>query len=515
MDAQIWGEIRRLKAIEGLAERQIADRLLISRGKVRRALAGLPAHREPRQVISKLDRFKPAIAEILKAYPDLSGVRIFEKLKALGYVGSTTILREYVSGLRGLHREAFVRYETAPGEEAQVDWGYFGTLPFGNNHGSTSLTINRKISFFVMVLSYSRKLYVEFTASQSLDVFLQCHLNAFKYFNGVPRTILYDNLKSVVISRYVNHIQYNQKFLEFAGYYLFTPKACNVRRANEKGKVESGVGFVEKNFLAGREFRDLADLETQDRGWLEQANQRVHGTTKEIPDERFQKEKEFLLPLQPHDYDTTFPIQVRAYHDCRLRFDGNYYSVPAKYILLPLIMRAGKYEVKIYHQTVCIATHQRSYGNNEKIDDPKHFADLLKIKKAARDSKLRERFLALAPCCAQYFEGLLRLEKDLKSEILQIMQLADTYGNYEIIPALEKALEYKAFGVTYLKNIIAQNRAKRQERIIQPLKLSKYPDLENLEVEPKSLDYYDQLIKEEENNKLVPSSSEGEENNHA
>ncbi|MBI5399093.1 IS21 family transposase [Candidatus Saganbacteria bacterium] len=501
MDAQIWGEIRRLKAVEGLAERQIADRLLISRGKVRRALAGLPTQREPREVLSKLDRFKPAIIEILKDYPDLSGVRIFEKLKTLGYGGGTTILREYLTNLRGLHREAFVRYETAPGEEAQVDWGYFGTLPFGDNY--------RKISFFVMVLSYSRKLYVEFTASQSLDVFLQCHLNAFKYFGGVPKTILYDNLKSVVISRYVNHIQYNQKFLEFAGYYLFTPKACNVRRANEKGKVESGVGFVEKNFLAGRDFRDLFDLETQERSWLEQANQRVHGTTKEIPDERFQREKEFLLPLQPHDYDTTFPLQVRAYHDCRLRFDGNYYSVPAKYILLPLIMRAGKYELKIFHQTILIATHQRSYGNNEKIDDPKHFADLLKIKKAARDSKLRERFLALAPCCAQYFEGLLRLEKDLKSEILQIMQLADTYGNYEIIPALEKALEYKAFGVTYLKNIIAQNRAKRQEKTIQPLKLSKYPDLENLEVEPKSLDYYDQLIKEEEN-----QGKKGE-NNHA
>ena len=251
MEAQIWGEIRRLKEVEKLSEREIGGRLNISRGKVRRGLSGLPSEGEVRKVISKLDQFKPMIEEMLKEYPNLSGVRIFEKIKALGYTGRTTILREYLAELRGRQREAFVRYETAPGEEAQADWGYFGTLLFGN--------CCRKIYFFVMVLSYSRKLYVEFTVSQSLDIFLGCHLNAFKYFGGVPNAILYDNLKSVVISRYINHIQFNQKFLEFAGYYLFTPKACNIRRANEKGKVESGVGYVQKNFLAGRDFTNLSD----------------------------------------------------------------------------------------------------------------------------------------------------------------------------------------------------------------------------------------------------------------
>lgn len=486
MDTQTWGEIRRLKEIERLSEREIAEQLNISRGKVRRALAGLPSQREPRQIVSKLDRFKPAIAELVGVYPNLSGVRVLEKLKGLGYSGGSTILREHLAELRGLKREAFVRYETAPGEEAQVDWGYYGLLNFNGQA--------RKIYFFVMVLSYSRKLYVEFTVSQSLDMFLQCHVNAFNYFGGVPRTILYDNLKSVVISRYINHIEFNRKFLEFAGCYLFAPKACNVRRANEKGKVESGVGYVEKNFLAGREFRDFADLECQGGDWLTAANQRVHGTTKERPEERFQKEKEFLLPLPARDYDTTFPVPARAYHDCRLRFDGNYYSVPAKYILLPLTLRAGKYEVKLFYQGSGIATHRRSWGRNEKIDDPKHFAELLKVKKAARDSKLRDRFLALAPCCADYFEGLLRLEKDLREELRQIMSQADIYGDYEVIPAIEKALEHKAFGAAYVKNIIAQNRAKRLAKPILPLKLSRYPDIENLEVEPKNLDYYDKLF---------------------
>lgn len=498
MDTQIWGEIRRLNEVDGLSERAIAERLNISRGKVRRALcregAGshggmLPLQKEARPAVSKLDTFKATIDEILKEYPNLSGIRIFEKLKGQEYAGGITILRDYLVDLRGQHREAYVRYETAPGEEAQVDWGYYGTLPFGN--------CSRKIYFFVMVLSYSRKIYVEFTASQALDIFLQCHLNAFKYFGGVPRVILYDNLKSVVISRYVNHIQFNQKFMEFAGYYLFAPKACNVRRANEKGKVESGVGYIEKNFLAGRSFRDFVDLELRAREWLAYANQRQHGTTGEIPEERFQKEKEFLLPLQQKDYDTTFPLLVKAYFDCRLRFDSNYYSVPSKYILVSLTLRADKYRVKVFHQGSCIAEHNRSWGKNEKIDDPKHFADLLKIKKAAHDSKLRDRFFSLAPVCAKYFEGMLRLEKDLKAELRQIMQQVDIYGVFEVIPAIETALAHQAFGAAYIKNIIAQNRARRQEKTILPLRLAKYPDLENLEVEPKNLADYDKLFESE------------------
>lgn len=491
MDVQIWAEIRRLKEVERLSEREIAARLSVSRGKVRRALNAFPTQKNPWQRTSKLDAFKPVIDDILDEYPKLSGVRIFEELRAKGYSGGISTLKNYLVKQRGQHREAYVRYETAPGEEAQVDWGYFGLLPFQSAEGKKHL---RKIYFFVMVLSYSRKIYVEFTTSQSLDAFLQCHLNAFKYFGGVPKKILYDNLRSVVISRYLKHIQFNQKFMEFAGYYLFTPQPCGVRKGNEKGKVESGVGYVKKNFVAGRKFRDFADLELQAREWLNRVNQRIHGTTKEIPEERFQKEKEHLLALQAKDYDVTQPIRVKAYRDCYVRFDGNYYSVPAKYIFLPLILRADKCEIKIFYQQSCIAIHKRSYGKNERIDDPKHFADLLKIKKAARDSKLRDRFLALSPRCAEYFEGLLQLEKDLKAELRAIMRLVDLYGAYEIIPAIEKALEHKAFGAVYIKNIIAQNRARRHEKPISLLRLSKYPEIETLEVEPKALDYYDKLF---------------------
>lgn len=494
MDFQMWAEIRKLKELEKLSEREIAEKLNISRGKVRRALFKiLPTQRPKRARISKLDAFKPAIEETLEKYPKLSGLRIFEKLKTGGYSGGKTILRDYLKEIRGVKRDAYVRYETAPGEEAQVDWGYYGELPFGN--------ASRRIYFFVMVLSYSRKIYVEFTTSQSLETFLGCHIRAFKYFGGVPKKILYDNLKSVVIRRYVGHIQYNQRFLEFSGYYLFEPKATGIAKPYEKGKVESGVGFVKRNFLAGRDFKDFTDLEIQDREWLEYANQRKHGTTGEIPDERFLKEKEHLIPLQLFDYDPTIPVQAKAYHDCYLKFDCNFYSVPSKYILLPLLVRADKYQVRIFHRDICIAVHNRSYEKNQKIEDPKHFKELLKIKKAARDSKLRDRFLAMAPCCSKYFEGLLNLEKDLKAELRQIMQQVDSYGIYEVVPAIEKALEHNAFGAAYVKNIISQNRAKRNEKVIAPLRLSKYPEIEDLEVEPKNLDDYDKLFeKEEENN---------------
>jgi len=490
MDTQTWADVRRLKELGRLSERKIAEQLNVSRGKVRRALAGPPSQRPVRQRSSKLDSFKGVLKEILEEYPELSSRRIFEKLQDRGYPGGLTIVKDYLMTLRGQKLEAFVRYETGPGEEAQVDWGYAGTFPFEG--------YARKIYFFVIVLGYSRKLYVEFTTSQSLESFLQCHLNSFKYFGGVPKNLRYDNLKSVVISRYLKHIRFNQKFLEFAGYYLFVPQVCNVGRGNEKGKVESGVGYVKKNFLAGREFRDFADLERQLREWLKQANQRQHGTTKEIPEKRFQKEKEYLLPLQANDYDTTTPLAAKAHHDCFLRFETNYYSVPSKYILLPLTLRAGKYQLKVFYQQICIATHQRSYGKNRRIEDPKHFQELLKIKKAAHNSKLRDRFLSLAPCCAQYFDGLLGLEKDIKAEIKRIMNQVDLYGVYEIISAIEKALSHKAFGAVYVKNIIAQNRARRQEKEITPLRLSQHPELEEMEVAPQDLVVYDRLFEERE-----------------
>jgi hypothetical protein len=162
-------------------------------------------------------------------------------------------------------------------------------------------------------------------------------------------------------------------------------------------------------------------------------------------------------------------------------------------------LRASKYQVKIFHREICIATHNRSWGKNKYVDNPGHFADLLKVKKAAHDSKLRERFLSLSPACAKYFEGLLQLDKDLKAELRQIMQQVELYGAYEVIPAIEMALHHQAFGAAYIKNIIAQNRARRQEKTILPLQLAKYPDLENIEVEPKNLADYDKFFESEEN----------------
>jgi hypothetical protein len=180
-----------------------------------------------------------------------------------------------------------------------------------------------------------------------------------------------------------------------------------------------------------------------------------------------------------------------------LRFETNYYSVPSKYILLPLTLRAGKYQIKIFHRESVVAVHRRSYGKNQRIEDPKHFRELLKIKKAAHNSKLRDRFLSLAPSCAQYFDGLSRLEKDLRAEIKQIMGQVDLYGAYEVIPAINKALEHKAFGAVYVKNIIAQNRAKRQEKVIAPLRLSQHPEIEEMEVVPQDLAIYDKLFEED------------------
>jgi len=491
MDNELWAKIQRLKQVDRISERDIASKLSISRGKVRRYLKKHPALPKPKQKgVSKLDPFKPIVHELLEKYPTLSNIRLYQKLKQYGYPGKKTLLRDYLARFRQTRHMAYVRYETAPGEEAQVDWGFGGTVPVdGHIH---------KLYFFVMVLSHSRQLFVRFTISQAMDIFLDCHVKAFEYFAGIPRVILYDNLKSVVISRYVNHIEYNQKFQQFSGHYLFTPKPCNVRKPNEKGKVESGVKYVKQNFLAGREFSSLDDVNNQCTEWLNStANMRVHGTTGEIPQERYLHEKQFLLPLPEHPYDTSVAVPVRAYHDCRVRFECNHYSVPARYISLQLTLRATERHIRLYHQTRLIASHTRCYGKGMVIDDPSHFKELLEMKKQARQSKLRDRYLALCPASDAYLEGLLRLNRNLKTELSEIMGLVDRYGAFEVIPALESALQHQAFGASYISNIIAQNRAKRQEKPILSLRLGNYPDFESVEVIPRDLSIYDEKYTKE------------------
>ena len=219
--------------------------------------------------VSKLDAFKGQIVRWLDTHP-FSAQQIYQRLCEAGFAGGRTIVKDYVHRIRPRHQEAFLKLDFAPGETAQVDWGEYGSIGVGSTR--------RRLSFFLMVLCYSRRMYLEFTVSQTSEFFLSCHENAFAAFGGVPSEIMVDNLKSAVLQRLVGVAPvFNPKYLDFSRHWGFEIKPCNVRSGNEKGRVENGVGYVKKNFLAGLVLPDFCALQPAATLWMDTvANVRMH-----------------------------------------------------------------------------------------------------------------------------------------------------------------------------------------------------------------------------------------------
>ena len=483
METTLWSEIRRLHFAVGLFKKEIARKLGLSVRTVRRALKReTPPHPITRDRDSKLDPFKDRIQSLLIEYPRLSAVRVFDEIRGVGFDGGITILRHYLRNIRPTKHEAFVRIETDPGDEAQVDWGLFGDY-FG---------CGRILSCFVFVLSHSRMLTLEWTLSQKTEDFMRAHKAAFNFFGGVPQKILYDNLKSVVCYRRGPHIQFNERFMGFAGTHLFEPVACNVRRGNEKGKVERVIGYIRDNFFYGRSFRDLDDLRTQSRRWRDDvANQRLHRVTRQKPIERFEFEKDKLrkLPDTPFDCDTI--ITATASKQCRLTFDSNTYTVPSLYALIPLTLRANDHEVRIFKQDRLIASHLRSWQKHRDIEDPKHLEAILEEKQRASQAKQKDIFLSLGELAEKFLLGLIQTQKSLPHELKKINALITAYGKTEILQAIETALPFNAFGSEYLKNIILQNLTRRgQVPPLSPVESTNRPELMEISVQERDLEQY-------------------------
>ena len=264
-------ELHRLHFVEKWSLRKIARHMRIGRRTIAKYLAAPAAKAAHRDRSSKLDPFKEIIAELLRQDPDANAPVIAQRLKPLGYDGGFTIVKDYLRTLRknSVARRAYVRVEPAPGERFDVDWGHFGALVY---NGAT-----RKLYAFCLVESHSRKMYLEFTHSQTFETFARCHIHAFQFFSGTSREIWFDNLATAVAEHDGNLIRFNPRFLAFARECGFIPRACHVAAAWEKGKVERAIGYVRQNFWPLRSFTDLADVNAQARQWLQEvANQRRH-----------------------------------------------------------------------------------------------------------------------------------------------------------------------------------------------------------------------------------------------
>jgi hypothetical protein len=342
-------------------------------------------------------------------------------------------------------------------------------------------------------------MYVEFTVSQTMEHFLSCHQNAFSYFGAVAERMMVDNLKSAVLKRTLgNDPVLNPKYLDFANHYGFTIAPCGVGKGNEKGRVESGVGYVKKNFLSGLQIGDFKDLKPAALHWLDTvANVRTHGETGRKPVEMLQEERPQLHRLPAHPYDIATICQVRASRQFRVVLDTNRYSVPAELAGQPLTMKAYPDRVCLYHQEKLVARHVRSYDRRKDFELPDHPKVLMAQRKKARDQIIFRNFLALHPKSDDYYRQLEQRRMNPLHHIRQIVALSDIYGKDQVKRAIEDAFTFRAFSCEYIANLLEQRNRKSKEP--GPLHLTRRQDLLELDLDEPNIDIY---------NRFAPGESE-------
>ena len=482
IDYALFSKIRHLNQHDGLTAQQIARELAMDVRTVKKWLDQTrfrPRQSSPRA--SKLDPFKSDIVRLLQAHP-YTAIQLLQRLREQGFKGGYSIVKEYVRKVRPPKTRAFLTLSFAPGECAQVDWGSFGAVNVG--------TTRRRLSFFVMVLCYSRMMYVEFTVSQTMEHFLGCHQNAFEFFGRVPQRIMVDNLKSAVLKRIVGTAPvFNPKYLDFANHYGFTIAACNVGKGNEKWRVENGVGYVKKNLLAGLDISDFTAIHPATRHWLDTvANVRIHGETREQPIVRFENERAYLNPLPHHRFDIATVSQVRASSQFRVALDANRYSVPAEYAGRQLTLKTYPDRICLYYDNKLIARHARSYDRHLDIEDPDHPKQLLLWRKKAREQKIVMRFLSLSPQSALYYQKLEQRRMNPFHHVQKIVALSEIYSSEAVARALEDAFTFQAFSCEYIANLLEQHT----RCLPKPgaLHLTRREDLLDLTVESPDLSIY-------------------------
>ena len=440
---------------------------------------------EPRRSVkrhSMLDPFKGRITRLLDTHP-YSAQQIFQRLREEGYCGGATIVRDYVRHIRPTQLPVYLKLHFAPAEAGQVDWGTFETVAVGNTR--------RRLSFFVMVLAFSRQMFVEFTVSQTMEHFLACHQHAFAAFGGVTTKIIVDNLKSAVLRRLVGSAPvFNPRYVDFARHYGFEITACNVARANEKGRVESGVGYVKKNFLRGLELTDLGAIQAAAQLWLDTiANVRIHGETHQRPVDLFAQERQRLTSLNPNPYDVARTLTTNGSSQFRITLDTNKYSVPCAYAHRRLTVKAYPDRICIYFDNELIARHQRSYGRHEDIEDPDHAKALMLKRGRAREQRLLMRFLALTPDAQAYYDGLEQKRFNARQHVRKILALAEIYPAECVARAISDGLVFQAFSAEYIANILeARARALPEPG---PLQLTRCHDLLDIDIAPPDLSAYE------------------------
>ena len=361
---EVFMDIVALKR-SGHSLRWIARKLGIHRKTVKKHLErnSFPTYQRTVTKPSILEPYHQIIRDFLDE-DDYQATWILTRLKRMGYTGSYDTLKVFVRSIKEQKcRIAYTRFETEPGLQAQVDWGDFKVV---DATGKTTT-----LYAFVMVLGFSRSMYVEFVERCTLEVFMDCHLRAFRQLKGVPAEILYDNMKQVVVGRENGKPTFNTEFLHFAKHYGFTSRLCPPYSPWVKGKVERPMDYLRESFWRGYGYTSLAQANQDVLAWVtETAHQRIHGTHRQQVQARWEQEQPHLGPLPPSDYDTSLKFFRKVYKDCLLSFGGNRYYVPPQAVGKKVLLKVKDAVVRIYHDAELLALYQVPEQKGQTIGIP-------------------------------------------------------------------------------------------------------------------------------------------------
>ena len=493
---EIEAQILRYYHVEKWRVGTIACHLTIHHSVVRRVLsaAGIPKANFIKRE-SLITPFLSFVMETLTKYPKLTASRLYEMVRQRGYSGGVDHFRHLISLYRPRPpAEAYLRLRTLPGEQAQVDWGHFGYVDIGK--------ARRPLMAFVMVLSYSRKIFLRFYLNQQIANFLRGHEAAFNEWNGLPRVCLYDNLKSAVLERRGDAIRFHPTLLEFTAHYRFEPRPVAVARGNEKGRVERAIRYVRDNFFAARKWKNLDDLNHQAIEWCNGiAAERPCPEDKTISvKEAFLDEQSTLLKLPDNPYPTQEREEVRIGKTPYARFDLNDYSIPHTHVRRTVTVYATLSTVSILEGGAVIAIHPRHFDKGKQIENEIHIADLVAHKKQARRHRGQDRLTVAAPASQTLLVQAAERGYNIGSIVAQLLQLLDNYGANELNAAIKIALSK---GVPHPNAVRTSLEKQREERHLPPpvnVTLPEDKRVRDLVIRPHQLESYDELHTESENN---------------
>lgn len=435
MDAVFCGQVRHLYEVERLSMRQIAQKLGVSKKRVFRVIRDERITKPAFQSIVK--PYERLIDQWYEEFPFLKGSQVYGRLKAYGFKGSYATVSLYTQKYRRKKRQPYHELTFLSGEAAQIDWIEV-RLGWGVAYG------------FSMILAYSRYLYVRFYPRQSLEFFLEGHIEAFQEMGGVAHHHWYDNIKTVVIQR-SPQLKFNAQFLDFARHFGFSIHLCNPYRANEKGRIERALRDL-RDFLRVNTFGDLKELNRKVSLWRIEQNQRVHRSTQKAPLQALKEEK--LKPLPAIAYRPYRVVLASISKTGFVEFETNRYSVPSSYAERACEIFAYPDHLQVMIKANRIAFHRRSFGRREKFEDPTHREMLLRMTPQFKSQRIYQLIDQMDPALHHFLQEAKEEGQNPLEMAYELFKLLKHISKAMLLSAVREANRIGTFKIRYVQSLL-------------------------------------------------------------